>query len=280
MGNKKILALYGLKWNPFLQDRPIEAILNTPQVSAICSGIENLVLDGGFALITGESGTGKSAAMRALEASLSEIREITVGSIIRPHSNLLDFYREVSSLFSIDIQSSNRWGGFKALRKKWQDQIKATLFRPVLIIDEAQDMDTAVLSELRYLTSANFDSYLLMTIILCGDVRLLERLRSTHLHPLGTRIKLRYSFEAISKNELKDALTESIRLAGNHNLMTPGLINTLAEHSLGNYRIMMNMGNELLYAAMKKDLKQLDEKLYLEIYHKQNNSQKQKRKLR
>ena len=267
MSAKKMLALYGLKWNPFSQDMPLEAIHITPAINSFCYRVENLVTEGGFALLTGDSGTGKSVTLRMLDSRLSEIREITSGVITRPQSNVIDFYREISAIFSIDLRSGNRWGSYKALREKWHSQIKATLFRPVLIIDEAQEMEIKVLSELRFLTSSRFDSYNLMSVVLCGDNRLIEKLKHPDLIPLGTRMKARHMMEQVAKDDLKELLSEIIRKAGNHTLMTPGLINTLAEHSLGNYRVMMNMAGTLLYAGMEKELKQLDEKLYLDLFH-------------
>jgi hypothetical protein len=56
----------------------------------------------------------------------------------RPQSGLGDFYREMGMLFGVNLTPANPYGGFKALREKWRTHIKATLFRPVLLIDEAQ----------------------------------------------------------------------------------------------------------------------------------------------
>lgn len=277
MSTKKMLALYGLKWNPFSQDIPLEAIYLTPAINSFCYRVENLVTEGGFALLTGDSGTGKSVTLRMLDSRLSEIREISSGVITRPQSNVIDFYREISALFSIDLRSGNKWGSYKALREKWLAQIKATLFRPVLIIDEAQEMEIKVLSELRFLTSSRFDSYNLMSVVLCGDGRLIDKLKHPDLIPLGTRMKARHMMEPVSKDDLKELLLEIIIKAGNQSLMTPGLINTLAEHSLGNYRVMMTMAGTLLFAAMEKELKQLDEKLYLDIYHQRPHSKSNKK---
>lgn len=277
MSTKKMLALYGLKWNPFSQNIPLEAIHVTPAINSFCYRVETLVTEGGFALLTGDSGTGKSVALRMLDSRLSEIREISSGVIIRPQSNVIDFYREISTMFSIDLRSGNKWGSYKALREKWLSQIKATLFRPVLIIDEAQEMEIKVLSELRFLTSSRFDSYNLMSVVLCGDNRLLDKLKHPDLIPLGTRMKARHMMEPASKDDLKKLLLEIIRTAGNQSLLTQGLINTLAEHSLGNYRVMMTMAGTLLHAAMEKELKQLDEKLYLDIYHQRPHAKSSKK---
>ena len=57
MNSKKLLAQYGLKWNPFSPELPSEALLATPKIEHFAWRVEQLVQEGGFALITGESGT-------------------------------------------------------------------------------------------------------------------------------------------------------------------------------------------------------------------------------
>ena len=60
-------------------------------------------------------------------------------------------------------------------------------------------------------------------------------------------------------------LSDCLRCAGAPHLMTPELMTTLVEHAAGSPRILMNMANELLMLAAKRELKQLDEKLYLDL---------------
>ena len=62
--------------------------------------------------------------------------------------------------------------------RRWQAHIQSTLTRPVLLVDEAQEMQLSVLAELRLLASADLDSQILLTIVLAGDGRLAERLRA------------------------------------------------------------------------------------------------------
>ena len=69
----------------------------------------------------------------------------------RPQSSLSDFYREMGTLFGVNLSPSNRYGGFTALRERWKNHIKSTLFRPVLLVDEAQEMLTPCLNEIRLL---------------------------------------------------------------------------------------------------------------------------------
>ena len=264
---KQLLALWGLKWNPFSPEVPPEALFVTPKVESFYWKIEQgLVRDGGFALVTGDPGLGKSVILRLLADRLAALPDLAVGALAHPQSNLADFYRELGALFGCPLKPHNRWGGFQALRATWQAHLDATLLRPVLLVDEAQEMSAAALSELRLLTSTRFDSRLILSVVLAGDGRLLERLAQPELLALGSRIRSRLALEPLSREELLAHLKHLLATAGNASLMTPPLLDTLCEHALGNLRVLANLGGELLAVAAQRELPQLDEKLYLELY--------------
>ncbi len=264
MNTKKALSFYGLKWNPFTEDVPVNALLTTTRLEHFFWRVENLVRDGGFALLTGDPGMGKSTAMRMLADRLSKIRDVAVGVIQRPQSRIADFYREIGEVFGVNLAPHNRWCGFKALREKWQSHLETSLVRPVLLVDEAQEAPVEVLNELRIISSANFDSSILLTIVIAGDGRLPGLLRHERLVPLGSRMRARLSLEQASREDLLQLLEHVLGKAGNPRLMTKGLLETLAEHALGNYRVLMNTALEIFLAGAKQEATQLDEKLYLE----------------
>ncbi len=157
-------------------------------------------------------------------------------------------------------------GGFKALRERWLSHMQSSRCRAVLLVDEAQEMTSQVLSELRLLSSASFDSQSLLCIVMAGDGRLLEKLRREELVPLGSRIRTRLATEFASREELLACLAHLLAGAGNASLMTLPLQQTLCDHAAGNFRILTTMAAELLAAAAHKDLAVLDEKLYLEVF--------------
>lgn len=266
MNKKNLLSLYGIKWNPFAVDIPFEGIVTNTAMDDFCWRTESLVMDGGFAMITGSVGTGKSVALRWLSQKLSRLQDVHVAQLNRPQSSIADFYRELASMFGLEIRVSNRWGGFRSLREKWITHIDSTMFRPVLLVDEAQEMQATVLSELRLMSSSQFDSRAILTVVLCGDERLPERFRSPDLMPLGSRIKTRLLMEHRTRDEMNALIEEAIKLAGNPALMTKELMLTLADRSMGNYRAMMHMADDLLTEGVKRQLPQLDQQLFLEKF--------------
>jgi len=127
-------------------------------------------------------------------------------------------------------------------------------------------MQPAVLSELRLLSSMQFDSRILITVIFAGDGRLTAKLRRDELLPLGCRIRTRLIMEYAGRDELMACLKHLQVTAGNASLMTPELMKTLCDHALGNYRVLATMAAELLASAAQQDITQLDEKLYLNVF--------------
>jgi type II secretory pathway predicted ATPase ExeA len=264
--SKKLQSLYGLKWDPFGSDTPIEACRKTPTLEHFTWRVENLSREGGYALVTGEPGTGKTVALRLLCARLAHLRDVTVGIFTRPQCSIPDFYRELGELFGLTLSPHNRWTCTKTLRERWRTHVESALHRAVLIIDEAQQIKPAVLEELRLACATDLDSRTLLTVVLAGDRRLADKFRGEELMALGTRIRVRLALEALKPEELAEFLRHAVAEAGNAQLLTPELVRTLAEHAAGNLRVMMGLASELLDAAVARDAQRLDEKLYLEVF--------------
>ena len=263
--NNKMLALYGLKWNPFTPNVPTEALHVTPRLESFCWRVQQLAGDGGFALVTGAPGCGKSATLRILAASLATQRDVSVGVISRPQANIADFYREMGELFGVELRPHNRFAGAKILRQRWQTHIQGTLSRPVLVVDEAQEMQIAVMAELRLLASTDLDSNILLTVVLAGDGRLAERLRSDEFLPLASRMRVRLPIDRATPQELQACLSHALRQAGAPTLMTQEVIAAICDHAQGNPRALMIMAAELLEAAAQREAHQIDEALFFEI---------------
>ena len=263
---KKLLQLYGLKWNPFAPDVPTDALLATSRITSFAWRVEQLAREGGFAAIVGDPGTGKSVTLRLLAARLAGLRDVVVGVLTRPQAGVADCYRELGHLFGVALSPHNRWAGAKALRDTWLAHIDAALFRPVLLVDEAQDVRTEVLNELRLLASADLDARVILTVVLAGDRRLQDRLREVELLPLDSRLRVKLLLDVASRDDLAQCLRHALEQAGNPRLLTPGLLDALVDHAGGNHRTLMVHAHELLLAGAERERPQLDEQLFFELF--------------
>lgn len=264
--SRKLLALYGLKYNPFGPQLPVEALYQSGRTQSLLWRLEQMSREGGFASLTGDPGLGKSAILRIAQARLLTQRELGVGVLSRPQAGLADFYRELGDRFAVKLNPHNRWAGTQALRNSWLSQCTQLGFHPVLLCDEAQEMRPDVLSELRLLCSAELDARALLTVVLCGDSRLRDKLRLPELLPLHSRLRVRLHLEPLDREELLASLQHSLLQAGAPALMTPQVQAALCDHAAGNYRLLCNQANELLHAAAQREAPTIDEKLFFEVF--------------
>jgi general secretion pathway protein A len=246
----KRLARFGLSFHPFAAAVPPTMCQVTPEMTHVIGRCDHLILHGGFAVIVGEAGTGKSTLLRCLHARLADHTDLVTGILTRPQASVADFYRELGSLFSVSLAPHNRWAGARVLRERWLSHWGASRQRPILIVDEAQEMHLTVLNELRLLCAAELDAVSLLSVILAGDARLSEHLQERELLPLSSRIRIQYRTQAASIMELEQLLDHLLRRAGNAELMTDGLKHSLAEHACGNRRSLMHLADQLLDAAL------------------------------
>ena len=172
----------------------------------------------------------------------------------------------MGDLFGVELAPHNRWAGAKVLRDRWQAHIDASLSRPVLIVDEAQEMQPAVSPSCGCLSSARLDSHILLTVVLAGDGRLLERLRSEELPRSAAACGCALRSSARRPRSYRSAYVHALHKAGAAKLMTPELIATIGDHAQGNLRALMNMAGELLALAAQREARHIDEQLFLETY--------------
>jgi len=151
--NDSLSTQYGLSFHPFGSDIPVEALSTSKQIDSFLFRVMQQLREGGFIAVTGEPGTGKSAALRIAAERLQAVPDTKLGIISRPQSSSADFYRELGHIFGVTLSPHNRWAGSKALRERWLAHIDKTRTRPIVIIDEAQEMKPPVFAELRLLCS-------------------------------------------------------------------------------------------------------------------------------
>ena len=168
---------------------------------------------GGFILLTGEVGTGKTTINRALLEQLPDNTDLAI--VLNPALSAPELLATVCDEFEIDYPQ-----GTDSL-KLLTDALHAFLLanhsagrRSVLMIDEAQHLDFDVLEQIRLLTNLETDSEKLLQIILIGQPELTEKLARPELRQLNQRITARYDLKPLTLDETQAYIRHRLEVAG------------------------------------------------------------------
>jgi len=146
---------------------------------------------GGFVLMTGEVGTGKTTICRAFLEQLPE--QVDVALVLNPALTAPELLQTVCDEFGIESPPSET--SIKVLLNRLNDyllQAHAKGKRPVLMIDEAQNLAPDVLEQIRMLTNLETHTHKLLQVFLVGQPELRESLERKELRQLAQRITARF----------------------------------------------------------------------------------------
>lgn len=170
---------------------------------------------GGFALLTGEVGTGKTTVSRALLSQLDD--NVKPGLILNPTFTVPDLLGAICDEFKISYPE-------QASLKQFTDAIYQYLLanhakgiQTLVIIDEAQHLTPDVLEQLRLLTNLETDSRKLLKVLLIGQPELQQRLQQENLRQLAQRITARYHLLPLSVDEVESYISYRLSMAGQMN---------------------------------------------------------------
>lgn len=256
---------FGLKWNPFDGETPAESLWSHDEIDDFVLRVQQISRVGGFALITGAPGKGKSAVLRLLKHQLSSGQKVQVNELCRPQSRLRDFYYELGALYGVAMTGANRFGTFQRLREDWQSKIQSCKHRPLLIIDEAQELHPEVLLELRLLASVDLDSRSILTVVLAGDTRLSAMLERPEHQPVRSRVRASLQLADWDIERLTSFLKHQLKEAGRPDLIAPEVIQALCEQALGSPRILATLCAECLLQAKEAGRPAIDMDTWLDL---------------
>jgi general secretion pathway protein A len=165
----------------------------------------------GFVMLSGEVGTGKTTLLHAL---LSQLDPKTAAAFIfNPRLGPLDFFRVLFDELGIDTPCATKAEYLIALNKFLIDRLERDL-PTLLIVDEAQNLSTEMLEEIRLLSNLETPTSKLIQIMLVGQPELEEMLERTELRQLRQRIVLRFELRPFDADETEHYVQERLRLAG------------------------------------------------------------------
>lgn len=236
----------------FMSNRYREALAH------LTYGVED---GGGFVLLTGEVGTGKTTVCRCLLQQLPD--DTRLAFVLNPKLNSLELLATICD--ELDIPYPDNCESLKVLTDKISEYLLRCYEKGlsvVVMIDEAQNIETEVLEQIRLLTNLETNQKKLLQIILVGQPELQEKLARRELRQLAQRITARYHLRPLNLKETMAYVLHRVKIAGGRkNLFTRGSIEVLHNRTAGIPRLINTICDRALVAASSRNKAQVDNKV-------------------
>src|SRR3569623_327022 len=206
-------SYFGLKLEPFsIAPDPHYLFMSERHREALAHLLYGLGGGGGFVLLTGEIGTGKTTLCRLFLEQIPA--NCNVAYIFNPKLTALELLQSICEEFHVDVPASSSV-------KAYVDRLNAHLLEShaagrnnVLIIDEAQNLEADVLEQLRLLTNLETRERKLLQIVLIGQPELRDMLARPDLEQLAQRVIARYHLGALTPAETGQYIRHRMDVAG------------------------------------------------------------------
>ena len=240
---------FGLKEAPFsIAVNPRYLFMSARHRDALAHLLYGVGVGGGFILLTGEVGTGKTTVNRCLLEQLPDNTDIAL--ILNPALNAVELLATVCDELGISYFEGEQ--SLKILTDKLHRFLlnnHANGRNTVLLIDEAQHLQFEVLEQIRLLTNLETNTKKLLQIILVGQPELRTLLNKPELRQLAQRITARYQLKPLNLAETQDYIRHRLQVAGlpaSQQLFGRGVVKGLYKVSRGIPRIINVLCDRML----------------------------------
>ena len=242
-------SYFGLKEAPFsIAVNPRYLFMSARHRDALAHLLYGVGIGGGFILLTGEVGTGKTTVNRCLLEQLPDNTDIAL--ILNPALNAVELLATVCDELNVDYQSGEQ--SLKTLTDKLHRFLlsnHANGRNTVLLIDEAQHLQFEVLEQIRLLTNLETNTKKLLQIILVGQPELRSLLNQPELRQLAQRITARYQLKPLNIEETHAYIRHRLQIAGlpaNQELFPKSIVKSIHKTSRGVPRIINVLCDRML----------------------------------
>jgi general secretion pathway protein A len=208
----KVLSTYGLTRLPFSKDIPPSEMLDTEALQAARERLAAALEGRASAVLTGDSGSGKTCLLRALEENLPQGR-YRIHYVHNSTVNRRDFYRQLSIGMGLEPRATFA-ALFASISSHIEDLASQHKLRVALLIDEAHLLPIQVLDQLHILLNYQRDSKPWLSIILVGLPELRETLKRNVLQSLTGRIPIRVHLPPLDSDQVKQYVRHRMTAAG------------------------------------------------------------------
>ena len=258
-------SFFKLQSNPFNTSPDPKFLYMMPHTREALAGLEyGISARKGFIVLVGEVGTGKTTLLRRALGSFTKGRVFT-SFIFNPRLEVLDFLEFVLSDFGITPATRTKSGMLIQLNR-WLIERFRQQETCVIVVDEAQNLSSELLEEIRLLTNLETSSEKLVQIILSGQPEFEDKLRQPELRQLRQRVSLWCRTKAINEEQTGAYIAQRLLIAGTAEpIFSPEAVAEVHRASRGIPRIINLICEHSLIHAYVEQLPQIPERIVLDV---------------
>lgn len=232
---------YGLEFNPFIKNSK-EILVNTSEYKETLFRLDYLAKTKGFGILTGSAGRGKTTAIRAWTSTLNpSLYKVVYSSLSTLTAN--DFYRNLVKELGNE-PAFKKPDNFRIIQEEITRLALEKRKTPLIIIDEANYINNAILNDLKILFNFEMDSRDRAAVLLAGLPKLNSTLQLQIHEPLRQRIVMNYNLDGLSKDEGRTYIEEKLGGAGcNQTIFEDAAIEAILNAADGTPRLINKFCN-------------------------------------
>ena len=211
--NTSYKPYFGFKREPFPTDVPTRDLILLSGMLGVKERIQYCLDLGGVMIITGEVGSGKSTSLR-YSASKTHPSEVAIIEVIGNSGAVSEIYKSICFEMGIQPSSTGKSRLIREVKLAIEDTVKSKKQKVLLQIDEAHLMRPEVFAELHTLMQFDYDSKNLISLVLCGQTNLIDKMHYRGSAPLASRVIARSHLETLNKEQLAEYIKHHTKIAG------------------------------------------------------------------
>lgn len=250
------ISRYGLDFNPFIKNTH-DIIVETSEYKEITYRLKYLLNNKGFGVITGGPGRGKTTVVRnwanTLNTSLYKVIYTSLSTL-----TVMEFYKHLASEMGLEPMC-RKTDNFKIIQNEITRLAVEKRITPVIVIDEANYINNAVLNDFKMLFNFDMDSKDRAVILLVGLPQLNNTLRLVANEPLRQRITMNYNLDSLTKEEAKEYILGKLNGAKcSMSIFNENALEAITNASNGIPRIINKICNSCLIVGNSKNANTID----------------------
>lgn len=256
---------YGMSTNPFIKEVNVENKYESNDYKQLINRFKYLEEIKGLGVFTGPPGYGKTFTIRSYINSLNKDLNKIIYISVNDNLTVFDFFKEIGSNLNLDTGACYRIDMYGNIQREIKRLVEIDKVRPIIIVDDAHLLSREILKNLKILFDFDMDSKDYTTVILIGQIELLDELSKKIYESIHQRIIVNYKMKGLTREEVKEYIRTRFEVANvKVEIFTESALNALYSCSKSSPRRLNTLILNSLMLGYQNNLQEIDSDIIME----------------